>query len=79
MGQEEIYNLLKKHNWMLSKEILSVHPMSNGGLYRCLRLLINSGEVIRKKAREVIKDKQRLNKSAKNAWAYRIKIISKTK
>jgi len=73
MGQQEIYNLLrKKQDWVLSKEILKLTGMSAGALYRVLRVLEKNGDITKEKAIVVIKNKNTLNKWGKHAWAYKI-------
>jgi len=73
MSQESVYELLKKKNdWMLSKELLIMLKISDGGLYRCLRKLEKGNEIIKRKASEVINDKNRLSKTSTIAWAYKI-------
>lgn len=74
VGQQQIFNLFKKKKtWLLSKEIAKETGMTAGSLYRCLRILLNSEDIISTKARKVIKNKNRLKKSSKGAWAYKIK------
>jgi hypothetical protein len=74
MGQGEIYKFLKKdNNWYLSSELIEEFKMSPGGMYRLLRVLERNKDIMKKKAIEVIGDKERLKKSSKKAWAFKIK------
>ncbi len=74
MGQYEVLKILEnRNNWVLSKELLEITKMSDGGLYRILRILERSRYIVKKKAVNVIKETSRLNKSTKNAWAYKIR------
>jgi len=74
MGQSDTLEILKKRkDWVLSKELLNITKMSDGGLYRILRVLERSGDIVKKKAIQVIKDPKKLSKTTINAWAYKIK------
>ena len=74
MGQQQIFSLLKNNKtWLLSKEISEGTGMTPGSLYRCLKILLDKGDIINRKAMNVIKDKNRLKNSSRGAWAYKIK------
>ena len=74
MGQADVLDILKRKNdWLLSKELLKITEMSDGGLYRILRILEKSGYIVKKRAMNVINESGRLNNTTKNAWAFKIK------
>ena len=51
LGQENIYKLLKKNDWMSIKEITKKLDVGSSSISLCLNKLINQGEVIKKETR----------------------------
>lgn len=74
MGQAELLNLLKKRNkWMLAIEIRKELQLAAGAINRLIKICYESGDIKRKPAIDVIKDKKRLKLSTIKASAYRLK------
>ncbi|MBS3117300.1 hypothetical protein J4430_00245 [Candidatus Woesearchaeota archaeon] len=73
MGQEEVKNILERaRGWLLSREIANLAKISLGSVQSSLQRMIKWGEVEARKAREVIKDKNRI-RSNHPSFAYRLK------
>lgn len=48
MGQDEVYRILKKKDWMTAQEIAEILECNPNGVRRCLRVMFDFGEVSRK-------------------------------
>lgn len=73
MGQEEVKNILEKtKGWLLSREIANRAKISLGSVQASLQRMIKWGEVEARKAKEVIKDKKRVD-GRHPSLAYRLK------
>ena len=74
MGQEDVKKILIRNgSWLLAQEIAGKMDNSKGTVFRSLTILHKNGEIIRDKAINVIKDRNRINKTSVSAFAYRIK------
>lgn len=74
MGQEDIKQILIKHkDWLLAKEIAEKSNTSLGTIFRSLAILHKNKEILKQKAVDVIKDKNRLKNVLPHVLAYRIK------
>ena len=73
MGQAELLGLLKNKGWMLAIVIRKEMGLAPGAINRLIKICYERGDLERKLAIEVIKDKKRLSKSTIKANAYRIK------
>jgi len=69
MGQQEVYNFLKKHRskWYTSKEIADKQEASHGSVITCLQKLRKSSAID-------YKYPNKTSASRKNAYVYRFKI-----
>ena len=74
MGQAELLELLRKKNdWMLAIEIRKEMKLAAGAVNRLIKICYERGDIERKSAIKVIKDKKRLEKSTIKANAFRLK------
>lgn len=74
MGQSELIDLLnRKKDWMLAREIKNDMKLAAGAINRLIKICYENGEIDRKPAIEIIKDKKRLRVSTIKANAYKLK------
>lgn len=74
MGQAELLKLLKnKKDWKLAIEIRKDMGLAPGAVNRLIKICYERGDIEKKPAVEVIKEKKRLDKTTIKANAFRFK------
>src|SRR3989344_4493066 len=71
MGQEDVIRVLKE--WKLAREVGAMTGFSLSAVFRCLKILEREGEIEKRKAHEVIKERDRLKNVLKHVFAYKVR------
>lgn len=74
MTQVEVLELLQREGWLLSSEIREKLNMGIGPCVRTIKKLLEYNFIVKEKASKVIKDKNRLKRTSKIAYAYNARI-----
>ena len=79
MGQHDVLAYLKRHRnkWFLARELMKSFNVARGSIVRTLKILEETDYIKCQLANEVIRDKNRLKKTTKLAFAYSIKTIKR--